>query len=76
MVTAPNSSSRVVEIEETTGSSTEEGGKHITISRDMASDLITRDVQDSDIEEMTVEESPPQCLKTVNYGFYSLRILS
>ncbi|CAA2988116.1 uncharacterized protein LOC111409995 isoform X1 [Olea europaea var. sylvestris] len=65
---APNSSSRVVEIEETTGSSTEEGGKHITISRDMASDLITRDVQDSDIEEMTVEESPLQCLKTAPFG--------
>ncbi|CAI9764212.1 unnamed protein product [Fraxinus pennsylvanica] len=53
------SSSRVVETEESTGSSPEEGEKLITISGDLA-----RDEQDGGIEEMAIEESPSQCLKT------------
>ncbi|KAL2468702.1 hypothetical protein Fot_50278 [Forsythia ovata] len=65
---APNSSSRVVEIEETIGSNPKEGEKLINISGDLASDLISRDAQDSDIEEIGVEESPSQCLKMAPFG--------
>ncbi|CAA2935040.1 uncharacterized protein LOC111390081 isoform X2 [Olea europaea var. sylvestris] len=53
---APNSSSRVVETEETTGLSPKEGEKLVTISGDLARDLINRDVQDGGIEEKAPSE--------------------